>query len=148
MTTGAANDDSRPAAAVRKQVGLRWWIWGAVSAPPTILLHELGHFLVYRGMGFPGAALHYGSAGYRGSGAFFRAVMEGDLAAAAESASVWGVATALAMGLVATYVVVFACCYLCAKWKPHPLLVAMGYLSNVRIVAALLVLVRSHQCRL
>ena len=53
----------------------------------------------------------------------------------------WGVATALAMGLVATYAVVFACCTLCAKWKPHPLLVAMGYLSNLRIFAALIAVV-------
>ena len=47
-------------------------------------------------------------------------------------------ALSLAMGLVATYVMVFACCRLCAKWKAHPLLVAMGYMSNLRILAALL----------
>ncbi len=67
--------------------------------------------------------------------------MKGDLAAAAEVAPVWGVATALAMGLVATYAVVLACCTLCAKWKAHPLLVAMGYLSNLRIFAALIAVV-------
>ena len=38
------------------------------------------------------------------------------------------------MGLVATYSVVIACCCLCAKWRAHPLLVAVGYLSNLRIV--------------
>ena len=48
--------------------------------------------------------------------------MEDDLAAAAEVAPVWGEATATAMGLVATYLVVFACCWLCAKWKAHPCL--------------------------
>ena len=106
--------------------------------PPAALLHELGHFLVFWSLGLPGAALHYGSAGFRGSGVFFNAVMKGDLAAAAEIAPVWGVATALSMGLVATYAVVLACCTLCAKWKAHPLLVAMGYLSNLRIFAALI----------
>ena len=104
---------------------MRWWLWGVISAPPTVLVHELGHFLVYWGLGFPGAVLRYGSAS-AGDGA--------------SVAPVWQ-ATALAMGLAATYVVVFACCTLCAKWKAHPVLVAMGYLSNVRITAALGVLV-------
>ena len=121
-----------------KQVALRWWLWGAVSVPPAALLHELGHFLVFWSLGLPGATLHYGSAGFRGSGGFFNAVMKGDLVAAAEFAPVWGVATALSMGLIATYAVVLACCTLCAKWKAHPLLVAMGYLSNLRIFAALI----------
>ena len=140
-TESTIAESSPPGAASWKQVALRWWLWGVVSAPPTVLLHELGHFLVFWFLGLPGAALHYGSAGYTGSGRFFGGIREGDFAAAAEVAPVWGVAMALAMGLAATYVVVFACCYLCAKWKPHPLLVAMGYLSNSRIFAALLPLV-------
>ena len=131
-------ESSRRGAASWKRVALRWWLWGAVSVPPAALLHELGHFLVFWSLGLPGAALHYGSAGFNRSGVFFNAVMKGDLAAAAEVAPVWGVATALSMGLVATYAVVFACCALCAKWKAHPLLVAMGYLSNLRIFAALI----------
>ena len=137
---GSISDSAQPARASRKRVALRWGLWGVLSMPPTVLLHELGHFLVFWGLGFPGAALHYGSAGYSGSGDFSRAVMEDDLAAAAEVAPVWGVATATAMGLVATYLVVFACCWLCAKWKAHPLLIAMGYLSNARIGAALIAL--------
>ena len=139
-TDSASVEGSQSAPVSRKQVALRWGLWGVLSMPPTVLLHELGHFLVFWGLGFPGAALHYGSAGYSGSGDFFRAVIEDDLAAAAEVAPVWGVATALAMGLVATYLVVFACCWLCAKWKAHPLLIAMGYLSNVRIGVALIAL--------
>ena len=127
-----------PGARSWKRVALRWWLWGALSVPPAALLHELGHFLVFWSLGLPGAALHYGSAGFNRSGVFFNAVMKGDLAAAAEVAPVWGVATALAMGLVATYAVVLACCTLCAKWKAHPLLVAVGYLSNLRIFAALI----------
>ena len=138
---GSISDGAQPARASRKRVALRWWFWGAVSAPPTILVHELGHFLVFWGLGFPGAVLHYGSASFSGSDDFGRAVLEGDFAAAAEVAPVWGVTTMFAMGLVATYVVVLACCFLCAKWKAHPVLVAMGYLSNFRITAALGVLV-------
>ena len=138
---GSISDSAQPARASRKRVALRWWFWGVVSAPPTVLLHELGHFLVFWGLGFPGAVLRYGSASFSGSDDFGRAVLEGDFAAAAEAAPVWGVTTMFAMGLVATYVVVLACCFLCAKWKAHPVLVAMGYLSNFRITAALGVLV-------
>ncbi|MDE2881996.1 MAG: hypothetical protein OXP70_09105 [Acidobacteriota bacterium] len=119
-------------------MAVRWWFWGMVSTPPAALFHEFGHFLVFWSLGLPGAALHHGSAGFTGLGDFFRAVREGDLAGAAEIAPVWGVALSLAMGLVATYVMVFACCCLCAKWRAHPLLVAMGYMSNLRILAALL----------
>ena len=137
-TESAIAESSPPRAASWKQVARRWWLWGAVSVPPAALLHELGHFLVFWALGLPGAALHYGSAGFSGSGGFFNAVMKGDLVAAAEFAPVWGVATALSMGLIATYAVVLACCALCAKWKAHPLLVAMGYLSNLRIFAALI----------
>ena len=108
---GSISDSAQPAPASRKRVALRWWFWGVISAPPTVLVHELGHFLVYWGLGFPGAVLRYGSAS-AGDGA--------------SVAPVWQ-ATALAMGLAVTYVVVFACCYLC--------------LSNFRITAALGVLV-------
>ena len=142
MTTDSADAETpRPARTPWKRVALRWWFWGAVSTPPAALFHEFGHFLVLWSLGLPGAALHYGSAGFAGMSDFLRAVREGDLAGAAEVAPVWGMALSLAMGLVATYVVVFACCYLCARWKAHPLLVAMGYLSNLRITAALGVLV-------
>lgn len=139
-TDNAIGEGAQPRPSSRRQVALRWWFWGAVSTPPAAFLHEFGHFLVFWGLGLPGAALHYGSAGFTGLGDFFRAVREGDLAAAGEIAPVWVVVMSLSMGLVATYVVVFTCCYLCAKWKAHPLLVAMGYLSNLRIFAALLVL--------
>ena len=124
-TESAIAESSPPGARSWKRVALRWWLWGALSVPPAALLHELGHFLVFWSLGLPGAALHYGSAGFNRSGVFFNAVMKGDLAAAAEVAPVWGVATALAMGLVATYAVVFACCTLCAKWKATP--VARGH---------------------
>ena len=136
MTDGATSTSRRPPGpSSRKRVAVRWWFWGMVSTPPAALFHELGHFLVLWSLGLPGAALHYGSAGFTGMGDFLSAVREGNLAGAAEIAPVWGMALSIAMGLVATYVMVFGCCYLCAKWKAHPLLVAMGYLSNLRILA-------------
>ena len=54
--------------------------------------------------------------------------------AAVALAPLWGVAAGFGMGLVATYSVVIACCCLCAQWRAHSLLVAVGYLSNLRIV--------------
>ena len=141
MATEASVPGLQPSPTSRKRVALRWGLWGAASGPPSALLHELGHFLVLWGLGLPGAALHYSSADFTGLSAFFRAVREGDLAGAAEIAPVWGVALSLSMGLAATCAVVFACCYLCARWRAHPLLVSIGYLSNIRISAALLVLV-------
>ena len=142
MTTGVPGVGVTPhGPSSRKRMALRWWLWSAVSAPPAILLHELGHFAVLWGMNVPGAALHYASADHPRSREYARAVIDGDLAAAAEITPLWGAVLALAMGLVATYVVVFLCCYLSAKWKAHPALVAMGYLSNFRITAALWILV-------
>ena len=127
----------------RGRVALRWWSWGVVSAPPTVVLHEFGHFIVLWGLGLPGAALHYASANHSRSGAFTDAVLEGDFAAAAEIAPMWGAVMSVAMGLVATYVVVFACCcYLCARWRGAPPPGRRsGIFSNIRISAALLVLV-------
>ena len=132
--------DAREPATFRKRTALRWCIAGLLAPLLTVPPHELGHYLAYLMLGFPDAALHYGSVSWTGSGAFWDAIREGDDAAAAEIAPVSGVAIGYAMGPVATYLVVFACCWLCAKWRPHPLLVAVGYLSNLRISGAVLVL--------
>ena len=127
----------RPAtepAGTRRQVALQWGISGLLAPPLAVLPHELGHHLVHLELGLPDAALHYSSASWTGSGVFWDAIRQGNHAAAAAIAPVSGVATSYAMGLAATYLVVLACCWLCTKWRPHPLLVAVGYLSNLRIV--------------
>ncbi len=119
----------------RGRIALRWFLSAAAAAPVAVLSHEMGHFLVFWALGLPEAKLHYSSAGWSESGAFIQFVMNGEFSAAAELAPLWGVAAGFGMGLVATYSVVIACCCLCAKWRAHPLLVALGYLSNLRIVA-------------
>lgn len=129
-----AGVSAEQAAAARRRTALRWGIAGVLAPPLTVLPHEMGHYLVYAWLGLPDATLHYGSATWTGSSAFWDAIRQGDHAAAAAIAPVSGVATGYAMGPVATYLVVLACCWLCAKWRPHPLLVAVGYLSNLRIV--------------
>lgn len=112
----------------------RWLLAGAAAAPLAVLPHELGHFLVYWALGLPEVALHFSSAGWSGSGAFIQLVVNGDIAAAAELAPLRGVAVGFGMGPIATYGVVIACCWLCATWRAHPLLVAVGLLANLRIV--------------
>ena len=85
------------------------------------------------GLRLPDTTLHYGSVSWSGSSAFWQAIRQGDFADAGAIAPVSGIALSAGMGPVATYLVVLACCCLCAKWRPYPLLVAVGYLSNVRI---------------
>ena len=40
---------------------LPWAMWSVLLAPVTIVLHELGHFLVARAVGFPNPILHFNS---------------------------------------------------------------------------------------
>ena len=136
-----ASVPAEEAASARRRTALRWGVAGVLAPPLTVPPHELGHYLVYAWLGLPDVALHYGSVSWTGSSAFWDAIGQGDHAAAAAIAPVSGVATAYAMGLVATYLVVLACCWLSVKWRPHPLLVAVGYLSSFRITASLAVLV-------
>ena len=50
-----------PAAPRRFKTFLEFAAWGAIVAPATIVLHELGHFLAGLALGTPDIALHYGS---------------------------------------------------------------------------------------
>ena len=127
--TGAAAD-SRPA------LLLKWLRAGFAAAPLGILLHELGHYLVYLAMDVPNLALHYETVTWD-SQEFWDAVGREDFAAAAAVAPVWGVALAAAAGPLVTYAMVAACCYGCTRWHPYPVLVAIGYLSPLRILVGL-----------
>ena len=125
----------------RESIALRWGVGGLAAAPLSVLLHEFGHYLAYVALGLPGVTLHYASVSWTGSSELMRALMERDYAAAASIAPLSQVAVGMASGPVATYLVVAACCCLCAKWFPHPLFVAVGCLSNVRILGPLSVVV-------
>ncbi len=135
MTESLESTDAGQQRPSRRRIALRWWLGGVVAAPVAVLSHALGHFLTYWALGLPGATLHYSSASWSDSSTFHRFVLNGDIAAAAELVPLWKGAAGLGMGLAATYVVVIAACLLCAKWRAHPAIVAIGYLSNVRIVA-------------
>ena len=130
---GSAGDatDSRTATLVK------WSLAGFAAGALTILPHELGHYLVYLAIDVPNLALHYESVSWDAQ-EFWEAVGREDYAAAAVSAPIRGVAFALAAGPLVTYAMVAACCYGCARWRPHSVLVAVGYLCPLRIVVALM----------
>lgn len=135
--TGVHDPPGSPAhesSATRGRTALRWGLAGFVATPLTVLPHELGHYLTDVALGLQDVTLHYASVSWSGSGAFWDAVRQGDFGAADEIAPVVAMAVSAGMGPVATYLVVLACCVLCAKWRPHPLLVAIGYLSNIRAI--------------
>ena len=125
----------------RESIAIRWVAGGVAAAPLSVLLHEFGHYLVYAALGLPGVTLHFDSVSWICSSELMGALMEWDYVSAASMAPLSHVAAGMAAGPVATYLVVAACCCLCAKWFPHPLLVAVGCLSNVRILGPLSVVV-------
>lgn len=112
------------------------WLWaGGVSVPVAILLHEFGHYVTYRGLGVAGVTLRHSSVTWQGMDAFWGLVSRGAHEEAATIVPLWVGAAGAAMGPVATYVVVVACCCACWRGFGWPEIVAVGYLSQVRIVA-------------
>lgn len=118
----------------RRAIALEWGFGGLLAAPFAILPHELGHYVVLLALGAPGLALHYSHVTWDLQ-EFWGAIRRADFAAADEIAPLWGVAAADAAGPLATYALVAACCWGCARWRPHPGLVAVALLAQARIVA-------------
>jgi hypothetical protein len=126
--------DTRPPLALFQRALV--WAGAAVVAMPTaVLLHELGHRLAQLYFGFAGSTLHYSSTTYARERVFWELVYRGDLQSAAGVAPVWQVATTTAAGLLVTYLVVFACCFVAARYRPHPLVVALGVVSALRFLS-------------
>ena len=121
----------------RTAILVKWSLAGFAAGSLTILPHELGHYLVYLAMDAPNLALHYDRVSWD-SQEFWDAVGREDYAAAALFAPIWGVALGLAAGPLVTYAMVAACCYGCVRWRPYSALVAIGYLSPLRLVVALM----------
>ena len=136
-SAGALNGGAGDAPDSRTAILVKWSLAGFAAGALTILPHELGHYLVYLAIDVPNLALHYESVSWD-SQEFWEAVGREDYAAATVSAPIWGVALALAGGPLVTYAMVAACCYGCDRWRPYPVLVAVGYLCPLRIVVALM----------
>lgn len=107
----------------------RWWLsatlWfasGMIAAPLTILTHELGHFLAGLAFNHPGLAIHYGS-------------VTSDAAKAGYPS--WQLAIGAAAGPLVTCATVVLCCYLVARYRPHPLVVAVGLFAPLKFSVGL-----------
>jgi hypothetical protein len=113
------------------------WIGAsAIAVPIGVLLHELGHLLVYIVFGFQGVALHYNSATYAAERAFWQQVYRGNVAAAASMTPLWKVGVATVAGLLVTCVVTLVCCAV-AKKSPHPFVIALGIFAPARFLSGI-----------
>ena len=118
--------------------GLRWLLWTAATFPIAVLSHELAHYIAYRLFDFQGPSLHYGSASYAASDAFWQRMREGNVAAASALIPPWQAGVAAAAGLIATYATVAACIVI-ARRRPHPFWVGLGLIAPLRFVGSIFV---------
>jgi len=119
---------------------VRWLVWTAATFPIAVLSHELAHYAAYRAFDFEGASLHYGSASYAVSDAFWERVREGDLVAASLLVPPWQAGFAAGAGLIATYATI-ALCVVMARLRPHPFWVGLGLIAPLRFLSSVLVVV-------
>ena len=127
--------------ASRRAVALEWGLGGLLAAPFAVLPHELGHYVVLLLLGVPGLALHYSTVTWDLE-EFWGAVQRADFGAAEAVAPIWGVVLSDAVGPLITYAIVGVCCYGCARWRPHPALVAVAFLAQARIAVGVIHMVR------
>ena len=105
-----------------------------------MLSHELAHYVAYRAFCFEGASLHYGSASYAASDAFWTRIREGNLAAASQLVPPWQAGVAAAAGLLATCVTI-AACILVVRRRLHPFPVGLGLIAPLRYLGSVFVVV-------
>ena len=139
--TGISRRREADGPASRRTVALQWGLGGLFAAPFAVLPHELGHYVVLLALDVPDLALHYAAVTWDLQG-FWGAIQRADFDAAAAVAPIWGVALSDAVGPLVTYAIVAACCYGCARWRPHPALVSAALLAQVRIGAGVSHVVR------
>ena len=125
--------NASPPSSSRTSTVLAWSLAGLAVPPLVILPHELGHYLVLLAMDVPNLALHYASVSWD-SREFWEAVRREDYATAADIAPIWAVALSNAGGPLVSYAMVAGCCYACARWRPHAVLVAVGYGCPLRVL--------------
>jgi hypothetical protein len=90
-----------------------------LAAPVTVVLHELGHYLVGAVFGFPGLVLRYGSVGS---------------AAAEHGFPLWQLGLQAAAGPLVTILVTLLCCFHVAWRGPHIVAVATGLVAPIRFL--------------
>ena len=117
--------------------GGSWWAsvaGGAIAFPIAVLLHELGHFGAYAGLGFPDPVLRFSSANWSGAGEFTRLFRAGDVEAAAAIAEPWQAAIGAAAGPIVSYLIIIACVLAVRRSGPGPLsfVFAVGLVTPFR----------------
>jgi hypothetical protein len=108
-----------------------------LAFPVVVLLHELAHLLFYRAFGFTGVVLHYSSASSPQVKEYWQYVRSGNAAAASAMHPLWQGAIADAAGPLVSVGLVLICCFLVARYGPHPLLVAAAILSPIRFLVGI-----------
>lgn len=119
------------------RLALVWIGASLVAVPLAVLLHEVGHALVYVAFGFPDVVLHYNSATYSTERTFWQLISRGNIAAAGSIIPVWKVGTATLAGILVTCGVALVCCLFAARKNPHPLVFALGVFAPVRFLSGI-----------
>lgn len=140
MRTAETINVPSPAATSFIPQALTWAGASALAVPAAVLLHEIGHFVAHLIFGFGGSTLHYSSTTYELERTFWQQVYRGDFQAAAGVLPIWKVAASTAAGLLLTYAVVVACCYV-VRQRPWPFVFALGLVSPLRFVSGVPMLV-------
>lgn len=101
-------------------------VGGAVAAPLSIVLHELGHFGAFAAFGFPDPVLRHTSVSWAHSGEWVALFRAGDLAAAAALAEPWKMAVTMAAGPAVSYLTAIVCVFAVRRFGPDPLSLVLG----------------------
>lgn len=114
------------------------WAGAAILAfPVAVLSHEAGHWLLARLFRFPGARLHFASAGYETLREFWDLVNDGQLAAANAIHPLWQPATVSAGGLVVSYVTIGLACLVMWRRGASPLLGSLAAIAALRFLGGI-----------
>jgi hypothetical protein len=109
----------------------QWIAAGAIAFPAVVLLHELGHYLAARSLGFSAVRLRYMSVSVPELELYWSRFTEPD-ALAASGPLVWPAVLPIAAGVAATYLTLLLCCLLVARGHTHPLIVWVGLAAPLR----------------
>ena len=109
-----------------------------LAVPAATLLHELGHYTVFRAFAFAGVKFHYSSVGFLHGDEFQQYLRSGEFAAATAIAPRWQVALGEAAGPIVSIAILWlAVLHVFRSEHRQPLIVATGLFSSVRFYAAL-----------
>ena len=109
---------------------------GAIAFPVAAVLHELGHYVAARALGFPDVVLRFSSVRWAGFGEFVELMRAGNQEAAMEFAQPWQVAVVAGAGVVVTYLTVIGCVFAVRRFGPLSLAIGVGLVAPVRFVVA------------